>query len=845
MEPVSWWVPEDPWSARLREVFYGPAYRKRYGVAPTEGGCWIAADAMKRAWKSGELLVLYETNPEAPGCEPRAHHVVLRFGDKFVDADGLYTEDALIDKAMYDWGLPPVHLGPFDPDALLACDTPPPKKGKKRTQLVKALKAAGPPPPGLVRANPPKGPEPPWLSLEDTVAWEGLAAERGVSEVARSSRGFLTAYKQGRITPWWSKRRHGFLNRMLAQLKRRGEPLWEKDGTPTRRHLALIMWAYSPAPAELRQRARRLATNPPRAERALARVQSAVGQERACYPAAEVVYHAGGGKRAGLTPVQQRHEGRSHWWVRGPEGEVLDPTAGQFRRRVPYDQGRGRGFLTKKPSGRARALAKKTGVKLKKNPDPERLRRREREAAMSGDPIAERRLAREQLRRGLVEDPLLARGLALADDPDRRPVLTLPRPLASQRMAGGETTLLDEEAEGAKRRVKGLDWILRTSNRYRHRLKWPVLFARTLPAGECYLKVVWVTNPIAGPSEIRAWSGTFEVIFQDCAALWRWLHRPIFWEAPLEWDGGRGIVPRVVGSTGQVSSIARRFEGITGLPPAGEPWYPRQIESRDWAGPHDLDLDHFAVIDEPRAERWFTGGQWYPPVANPQPRSEDRLRQLERAFWERGDPGAAEPLMKILQRVGRPQDAFVVEAELARRAHEVRPTRESLRHYAGLRRQLWPGDYEGLEGRLDEIVRGWSLDQSWVDEEYYGTGGYAAVVGLGPEAAEAAVDELGVENAPVDLYRFLTDHEAAIVQEDDQGFVDVEYYESVEGPGYLERIGALAQWQAVEDHLLAADEEWLSEAEEENPLRRPTLRRRPAPWPTPRSPARGSRPPRR
>lgn len=108
-----------------------------------------------------------------------------------------------------------------------------------------------------IQDNPAQGREWPWLSLREVKRWEPLATARGVSKVARSPRGFLTAYKEGRIDPWWVNRRQGFINRHLAQL-RRGEPLWERDGTPTRRHLALIMWAYSPAPNELRDvRARR------------------------------------------------------------------------------------------------------------------------------------------------------------------------------------------------------------------------------------------------------------------------------------------------------------------------------------------------------------------------------------------------------------------------------------------------------------------------------------------------------------------------------------------------------------------------------------------------------------
>lgn len=73
---------------------------------------------------------------------------------------------------------------------------------------------------------------------------------QGVSVVARSPRGFLTAYRQAggdpeRLSPYWRNRRENFLKRHLAQVRAQGEPLY-RDGKPTRRHLALIAWAYSP-----------------------------------------------------------------------------------------------------------------------------------------------------------------------------------------------------------------------------------------------------------------------------------------------------------------------------------------------------------------------------------------------------------------------------------------------------------------------------------------------------------------------------------------------------------------------------------------------------------------------
>ena len=80
--------------------------------------------------------------------------------------------------------------------------------------------------------------------------WLPVAKAKGVSRVARSPRGFLRAYAQAgwsgsRLSEKWRRRREAFIARHMAQVRKRREPLW-RAGKPTRRHLALIMWAYSP-----------------------------------------------------------------------------------------------------------------------------------------------------------------------------------------------------------------------------------------------------------------------------------------------------------------------------------------------------------------------------------------------------------------------------------------------------------------------------------------------------------------------------------------------------------------------------------------------------------------------
>jgi len=94
-----------------------------------------------------------------------------------------------------------------------------------------------------------------FLPLSTIARYEALARKRGVSVVARAPNGFLPAYKRAGtaavLSTYWQRRREAFIARHMAQVDQRNEPLWDLDGRPSRRHLALIMWAYPPMAGRL------------------------------------------------------------------------------------------------------------------------------------------------------------------------------------------------------------------------------------------------------------------------------------------------------------------------------------------------------------------------------------------------------------------------------------------------------------------------------------------------------------------------------------------------------------------------------------------------------------------
>ena len=63
------------------------------------------------------------------------------------------------------------------------------------------------------------------------------------------------------------------------------------------------------------------------------------------YVGAEAYFHLAGGYEAGLHPMHLKYRGRSHWWLVGSDGRVIDLTlAARESSDFPYDRGARRTF---------------------------------------------------------------------------------------------------------------------------------------------------------------------------------------------------------------------------------------------------------------------------------------------------------------------------------------------------------------------------------------------------------------------------------------------------------------------------------------------------------------------
>lgn len=83
---------------------------------------------------------------------------------------------------------------------------------------------------------------------------EGVSlVSRGFMPSNQTQGGFLGAYYKGKLSQMatqnqtWLQRRNNFIKRHWRQ----GRKLFKPDGTPTRLHLALVSWGYSPEPKKL------------------------------------------------------------------------------------------------------------------------------------------------------------------------------------------------------------------------------------------------------------------------------------------------------------------------------------------------------------------------------------------------------------------------------------------------------------------------------------------------------------------------------------------------------------------------------------------------------------------
>lgn len=104
-----------------------------------------------------------------------------------------------------------------------------------------------------------------------------------------------------------------------------------------------------------------------------------------CYVASDALYHLLGGKDAGYTPmVGVDDDGVRHWWLRGPDGEILDVTADQYYsvgKTPPYARGKGCGFSSprgeggaQKPGDRALQVMSRVRAPVRQSPSGKTLR---------------------------------------------------------------------------------------------------------------------------------------------------------------------------------------------------------------------------------------------------------------------------------------------------------------------------------------------------------------------------------------------------------------------------------------------------------------------------------------
>ena len=95
-----------------------------------------------------------------------------------------------------------------------------------------------------------------FLPLRFVERWVKAAKEENIAEARKGNASFLAAYRRAkgrpeRLTENWHEARERFLKKEIAAIKLSGEHLFDRKGRPTRRHLSMILWAFSPRAALL------------------------------------------------------------------------------------------------------------------------------------------------------------------------------------------------------------------------------------------------------------------------------------------------------------------------------------------------------------------------------------------------------------------------------------------------------------------------------------------------------------------------------------------------------------------------------------------------------------------
>ena len=92
--------PRGPLSACIRKAFASDsawrildAGEQTAGTTWSSGSCWLAAEALRHGLGTGVLYALVTTG--VPRLEGRAEHVLLKIGDKYLDAAGSWSGAAV------------------------------------------------------------------------------------------------------------------------------------------------------------------------------------------------------------------------------------------------------------------------------------------------------------------------------------------------------------------------------------------------------------------------------------------------------------------------------------------------------------------------------------------------------------------------------------------------------------------------------------------------------------------------------------------------------------------------------------------------------------------------------